>query len=62
MILENNSEPPYNVSSDLGKLDVRRHFTSGMLWAIAGAATVDTAATPAAPTPAVLINFLRFIS
>jgi hypothetical protein len=29
---------------------------------MAGDATVDIAATPAAPTPAVLINFLRFIS
>ena len=53
--------PPYSVSSDLGKLDVRRHFTSGMLCAMAGAATVDAAATPAAPTPAVLMNFLRCI-
>jgi hypothetical protein len=30
-----------------------------MLWAMAGAAIVVAAATPAAPTPAVLMNFLR---
>src|SRR5437899_8184608 len=28
---------------------------------MAGAATVDAAAMPAAPTPAVLMNFLRFM-
>jgi hypothetical protein len=50
------------VSSDFGKLDVKRHFTDGMLWAIAGAATLETAATPAAPTPAVFRNFLRCIA
>src|SRR5262249_41557783 len=61
IILENSSEPPYSVSSDLGKLDVSRHLTSGMPCAMAGAAIVDAAATPAAPTPAVLTNFLRFI-
>ena len=59
--LANSSDPPYSVSRDLGKLDVRRHFTSGMLCAMAGAATVEATATPAAPTPAVLINFLRCI-
>ena len=32
------------VSSDFGKDDVRRHFTSGAVWAIAGAATADAAA------------------
>jgi hypothetical protein len=32
-----------------------------MLCAIAGAAIVVAAATPAAPTPAVLMNFLRCI-
>ena len=46
------SEPPYSGSSDFGKIDVRRHFTAGMLCAIAGAATVVGAATLAAPTPA----------
>ena len=30
---------PYSVSSDLGKLDARRHLSSGIDWAIAGAAT-----------------------
>src|SRR5690349_4724069 len=32
-----------------------------MLWAIAGAAIPVAAATPTAPTPAVLMNFLRCI-
>src|SRR6185295_16852997 len=45
---------PYSVSSDLGQLAVRRHFTSGMDCAIAGAATAVAARPPA---PAVLMNF-----
>src|SRR5262245_49915745 len=54
MRLARYSGLPYRVSSDLGQLAVNRHFTSGMDWAIAGAATAVAARPPA---PAVLINF-----
>src|SRR5262245_30830488 len=54
MRLERYSGLPYSVSSDLGQLAVKRHFTSGMDCAIAGAATAVAARPPA---PAVLINF-----
>src|SRR6187551_2431710 len=46
------------VSSDFGKLDAKRHFTSGIDCAIAGAARVVLAAT-APPTPAVRRNLRR---
>src|SRR6516225_4730851 len=45
------------VSSDFGKLDVKRHLISGADCAIAGLAT----ATVAAPTPALLRKSRRFI-
>src|SRR5436309_3019457 len=48
---------PSSVSSDFGQLAVRRHLTSGMDWAMAGAASAD-AVTPA---PAALRNSRRFI-
>src|SRR6185295_11170099 len=54
MRLERYSGLPYSVSSDLGQLAVKRHFTSGIDCAIAGAATADAARPPA---PAVLMNF-----
>src|SRR4030095_12746484 len=54
MRLERYSGLPYSVSSDLGQLAVKRHFTSGMDCATAGAATAVAARPPA---PAVLINF-----
>src|SRR5215204_6740019 len=47
------------VSRLLGKLDVRRHLTSGEAWAKAGAE--PAARMPAIPAPAVLMNFLRFM-
>src|SRR5215831_18640465 len=48
------------VSSDFGKLDVQRHFNSGVDCAIAGIATVVAAA--AAPvSPAALRNSRRFM-
>jgi hypothetical protein len=46
------SEAPHRVSSDFGKLEVRRHLISGMDCAIAGAATADAAR----PRPADLTN------
>src|SRR5689334_2758355 len=45
------------VSSDFGKLEVRRHLSSGADWAMAGAAT----ALAARPTPAVLRKSRRFM-
>src|SRR6516162_9429621 len=45
------------VSSDFGKLDVKRHLISGIDCAIAGLAT----ATVAAPMPALLRKSRRFI-
>src|SRR5688572_26208957 len=50
---------PNRVSSDLGKLDVRRHLISGADCAMAGAAT---AAQAASPTPAVFKNSRRFMA
>ena len=38
-ILAIMSAPPNNVSSDFGQLAVRRHFSCGIDWAIAGVAT-----------------------
>src|SRR6185369_7467352 len=57
---QTSSAPPHRVSSDFGKLEVRRHLTSGVPCARAGAAS---AAVPvaAALTPAVLRNFRRCI-
>src|SRR6266436_2689575 len=48
------------VSSDFGKLDVQRHFSSGIDWAMAGMATpVAAVATPV--SPAALRNSRRFM-
>src|SRR5260370_17374349 len=48
------------VSSDFGKLDVQRHFSSGIDWAMAGMATLVAAvATPV--SPAALRNSRRFM-
>src|SRR5260370_40190821 len=48
------------VSSDFGKLEVQRHFSSGIDWAMAGMAT--PAAAAAAPvSPAALRNSRRFM-
>jgi hypothetical protein len=52
------SAPPQSVSSDLGKLDVRRHLSSGIDCAMAGAASV----LAAPPMPAVVRNFRRLMS
>jgi hypothetical protein len=49
------------VSSDFGQLAVRRQLISGMLWAIAGEASVLAAAAVPA-TPAVFRNLRRFKS
>jgi hypothetical protein len=49
------------VSSDLGKLDVRRHLISGIVSAIAGAATDTAAAVPAPPAAATFMNLRRLI-
>src|SRR5262249_13750026 len=48
---------PKSVSSDFGQLAVSRHFSSGIDWATAGAATADVAS----PTPAALRNSRRFM-
>src|ERR1700674_2262568 len=45
------------VSSDFGKLEVHRHFSSGIDCAMAGLAT----AVAATPTPAALRNSRRFM-
>jgi len=45
------------VSSDFGQLAVNRHFSSGIDWAMAGAAIADVAS----PTPAALRNSRRFM-
>ena len=45
------------MSSDFGQLAVSRHFSSGIDWPMAGAATVDVAI----PTLAALRNSLRFM-
>src|SRR6267378_5630133 len=48
------------VSSDFGKLEVQRHFSSGIDWAMAGMATpVAAVATPV--SPAALRNSRRFM-
>src|SRR5262249_38831872 len=52
-----SSEAPNKVSSDFGKLEVRRHFTSGIDCATAGMATADDAT----PRPAALRNSRRFM-
>src|SRR6516225_9989980 len=39
MRLAKYSHPPKSVSSDFGQLAANRHFTSGIDWAMAGAAT-----------------------
>src|SRR5437870_2754268 len=57
-IFDKVSEAPQIVSSDFGKLDVHRHLSSGMDWAIAGLATAATAN----PAPATLSTSRRFIS
>src|SRR5437868_2599587 len=59
MNLAKFSPPPYSVSSDLGKLDARRHLSSGIDWAMAGAASVVEAAIAAPPTPALRRNLRR---
>jgi len=53
-----SSAPPCSGSSDFGQLVVRRHLSSGIDCAIAGAATV---AAPATPRPVTLMKSLRFI-
>src|ERR1700720_134245 len=45
------------VSTDFGKLEVRRHLISGIDWATGGRAT----AVAAAPSPAALRNSRRFM-
>jgi hypothetical protein len=45
------------VSSDFGQLAVSRHRSSGVDWAMAGAATADAAI----PAPVALRNSRRFI-
>ena len=49
---------PKIVSSDFGKLEVRRQRTSGMDWATAGAATVAAAVRP---TPFKKLLLFRFV-
>src|SRR5215831_10599775 len=48
------------VSSDFGKLEVQRHFSSGIDCAMAGMATAE-AAVAAPPRPAALRNSRRFM-
>src|SRR5262249_23747939 len=55
------SEPPNRVSSDLGKLDVHRHLSVGIDWAMAGAA-IAVEARPALPAFRKARRFRRFIS
>jgi hypothetical protein len=57
-ILAIMSAPPNSVSSDFGQLVGMRHLISGMLCAIAGAATL---VVPAAARPATLMKSLRFM-
>src|SRR5436190_16667993 len=52
------STPPHSVSSDFGQLAARRHLSSGIDCAMAGAANV---AAPAAPMPVTLRKSLLFI-
>src|SRR6516162_842246 len=57
MRLAKYSHPPKSVSSDFGQLAVNRHFSSGIDWAMAGAAIADVASPP----PAALRNSRRFM-
>ena len=50
------------MSSDRGKPEVRRHCSFGLLWAIAGAASVAAAAPPPAATFRKLRLFMVEIS
>src|SRR6187455_2991630 len=59
--LVSTSPAPYSVSSDLGKLEAKRHLSSGIDCAMAGAASVLTDATPPAPSAAVRKNLRRCI-
>ncbi len=52
-VLREELAEPKIVSSDFGKLDAMRHFSSGADCAMAGAANVPVAATAAVPMPAV---------
>src|SRR5262249_25668571 len=52
----NTSAAPCSVSSDLGKLVVSRHFSSGIDWAMAGAEIAVAAAPTAMPA---VFNSLR---
>src|SRR3954470_10215643 len=52
------STPPHSVSSDFGQLAAKRHLSSGVDCAMAGAAKV---AAPAAPIPVTLRKSLLFI-
>src|SRR5436305_13321891 len=52
------STAPHSVSSDFGQLAAKRHLSSGVDCAMAGAARV---AAPAAPIPVTLRKSLRFI-
>src|SRR5215471_9378955 len=56
MRLAKYSHPPKSVSSDFGQLAVNRHFSSGIDWAMAGAAIADVAS----PTPAAFEKFPSF--
>jgi hypothetical protein len=58
MVLEKVSALAKMVSRFFGKDEVRRHFSTGCDWAMAGAAS---RVEPIAPTPADRTNFLRFI-
>jgi hypothetical protein len=48
------SQAPKGTSSDLGQLAAKRHLTSGIDWAIAGAATDAAAMPPVAAMPALM--------
>jgi len=52
------SHPPKSVSRDFGQLAASRHLTSGIDWAMAGAAIADAVI----PMPAALRNSRRFIA
>src|SRR5262249_26256036 len=62
MIFAMRSPAPHRVSSDLGKLEVKRQLSAGIDWAIAGAANVAADVAPAAPTAAVRRNLRRCMS
>src|SRR5258708_8647065 len=59
MYFEIVSDALKGTSSDFGQLVVQRHFSSGIDCAMAGAATVADAASPA---PAVFRNSRRFMA